>query len=94
MHAAIVAGVHGAVAGAVVLRVKDDDVVIGVVVLRVGLVKPPVRGLTPVAATVVGSEQVDAPGPDDFRIGGVDGQGVVVPALVQAEAIAEAARRE
>ena len=96
--AAVVADVEGAVGRPVVARVEDQDVLVGVGVARrvaARVLPPPVGGEPPGAAAVVGAEEVDAAQPDPVRVAGVDGDGLVIPPLVEEEVgVAEAALLE
>ncbi len=80
---AVIGDIHYSVGSSVILRVKYYVVLIGVRVVRVAFWSPPVRGKTPTCAAIIGSKQIDAPGPDPVGVDRVNGNDVVIPSLIQ-----------
>src|SRR5215475_2945098 len=64
---------------------------IGGRVMRIVLIRPPVRSQTPIAPAVVGAEEVNAAHPDAIRIDRINRYGARVPADVFQASLAKTA---
>ena len=92
VYTAIMRGEQHLVGRAVVARVKDQAMLVGVVVFTIhALGEPPIARRAPVHAAVVRAPEVNPTQPEPIGVQRVDRDHVVIPALVEQAGGAEAA---